>query len=518
MRFLPCGSDGLLVEVADLDEALALHASLTAGPPPGTTELVPAARTVLIRFQPLLTSAATLAAAVRDRSLPRGATATGTLVEIPVHYDGEDLAEVARTCGIDVPDLVRRHTAATWTVAFTGFAPGFAYLAGDDPVLDVPRRGTPRTTIPAGSVALAGRFGGIYPRASPGGWRLLGRTSATMWDVERAEPALLRPGMRVRFVETPEPPVPAAPPPVRREPVEAPFLEVVAPGAQTLVQDLGRPGRSAEGLSRSGALDRAALRRANRLVGNAPDLAALEVVAGGLRVRAHGRLVLASTGAPAELTVTTPTATFPVAADRAFALDEGEELLVGSPARGLRSVLAVRGGLAVTPVLGSRSTDLLSGTGPDPVRAGDHLPVGPSPRSPVTLGTAAAQDLPAGGDVVEIDVQLGPRDDWFTTGALDRFATQEWTVTPRSNRVGLRLDGEPLERRVPGELPSEGTVPGAIQVPPDGRPVVFGADHPVTGGYPVIACVAAHHLDLLAQVPPGARVRFRPTTPGGTSA
>jgi allophanate hydrolase subunit 2 len=119
---------------------------------------------------------------------------------------------------------------------------------------------------------------------------------------------------------------------------------------------------------------------------------------------------------------------------------------------------------------------------------------------------------------VEVDVQLGPRDDWFTAGALDRFATREWTVTPRSNRVGLRLDGEPLERRVQGELPSEGTVPGAIQVPPDGRPVVFGADHPVTGGYPVIACVAAHHLDLLAQVPPGARVRFRPTTPGGTSA
>ncbi|WP_106209441.1 5-oxoprolinase/urea amidolyase family protein [Kineococcus rhizosphaerae] len=521
MRFLPCGSDGLLVEVAGLEESLALHAALRTDPLPGTTELVPAARTVLVRFRPELTGAAELAARIRERPLTAAATGPGDLVEVPVHYDGPDLEEVARLCGTTPAEVVRRHTGATWTVAFTGFAPGFAYLAGDDPVLDVPRRSSPRTAIPAGAVGLAGRFSGVYPRASPGGWQLLGRTTLAVWDVARPEPALLRPGTRVRFVEAPagEPaPGPPAAPGIAGTPVPEPFLEVLAAGTQTLVEDLGRPGRSAQGLSRSGAVDRGALRRANRLVGNPPGAPALEVAGGGLRVRTHGRSVLALTGAPAPLRISTRTGTLEVPAQRPFALDDGEELHVGTPARGVRSVLAVRGGLAVTAVLGSGSTDLLSGTGPDPVRAGDRLPVGAAPGGAVVPWTAPDPEPPAAGDVVGLDVVLGPRDDWFSPATVQRFCDQEWVVTPRSNRVGLRLDAEPLERAVTGELPSEGTVPGAVQVPPDGRPVVFAADHPVTGGYPVIACVAAHHLDLLAQVPPGARVRFRPVTPEGEPA
>nr|WP_218886071.1 urea amidolyase family protein [Kineococcus aurantiacus] len=522
---MPCGSDGLLVEVAGLEESLALHASLHADPLPGTTELVPAARTVLVRFRPELTDAAELAARIRERPLTAAPAGPGALVEVPVHYDGADLEEVARLCGTTPAEVVRRHTGATWTVAFTGFAPGFAYLAGDDPVLDVPRRSSPRTAIPAGAVGLAGRFSGVYPRASPGGWQLLGRTELAVWDLTRPEPALLRPGVRVRFVEVPAggpapgpPTVPGVPGVPGLEETPEPFLEVLAPGAQTLVEDLGRPGRSAQGLSRSGAVDRGALRRANRLVGNPPGAPALEVAAGGLRVRAHGRSVLALTGAPAPLLVSTRTGTVEVPAQRPFALDDGEELHVGTPPRGVRSVLAVRGGVAATAVLGSSSTDLLSGTGPAPVRAGDRLPVGAAPGGAVVPWTDPDPEPPAAGDVVVLDVVLGPRDDWFTPAAVRRFCDQEWVVTPRSNRVGLRLDGEPLERAVTGELPSEGTVPGAVQVPPDGRPVVFAADHPVTGGYPVIACVAAHHLDLLAQVPAGARVRFHPVLREGEPA
>ena len=182
-------------------------------------------------------------------------------------------------------------------------------------------------------------------------------------------------------------------------------------------------------------------------------------------------------------------------------------------------MLAVRGGLAVPPVLGSRSSDLLSGTGPAPLRAGDRLPAGPA-RAAVQPWAEPAPALPAPGEVVALDVVLGPREDWFSPATVEGFLRQEWTVTPRSNRVGLRLAGEPLPRATSGaaagELPSEGTVAGAVQVPPDGQPVVFSVDHPVTGGYPVVACVAAHHLDLLAQVPAGSRVRFHPLPRRGT--
>ncbi|NIZ91696.1 carboxyltransferase domain-containing protein [Kineococcus rubinsiae] len=523
MRFLPAGSGALLVEVADLDQALALFASLRDEPVEGVGELVPAARTVLVRFDPDRTEPRRIAAAVAGRSLARAAAADGELVEVPVHYDGEDLDEVARLCGFSAEEVVRRHTAATYSVAFTGFAPGFAYLAGGDPALHVPRRRSPRTSIPAGSVGLAGEFSGVYPRASPGGWQLLGRTDVPVWDLGREVPALLQPGARVRFTDAAG--TPAPPPPAARDAVDAPddggpALVVVATAPLILVQDLGRPGHAGLGVSASGAVDRGALRRANLLVGNAPGAAALEVAGGGLRLRARGNLVVGLAGAPAALTRSTPRGNRSVPAGTALALDDGEELLVGPAPAGVYSVLAVRGGLAVDLVLGSAATDVLAGIGPPPPRAGDVLRVRDGAAlSAVALDAGDPSPLPAAGDVVTLDVVPGPRADWFTPAALATLTAQEWTVTPRSNRVGLRLHGEaPLERAQPGELPSEGTVAGALQVPPDGQPVLFTADHPLTGGYPVIACVAAHHLGLAAQVPATGRLRFRvvPQTPGGT--
>jgi allophanate hydrolase subunit 2 len=181
------------------------------------------------------------------------------------------------------------------------------------------------------------------------------------------------------------------------------------------------------------------------------------------------------------------------------------------PARGVCSYLAVRGSFAVEPVLGSASRDVLAGIGPEPLRAGDVLAVGAGrPPSAVALDAGPVPALPATADVVVLDVVLGPRADWCAPGAVDVLTGQDWTVTPQSNRVGLRLHGPSrVERSRLDELPSEATVAGALQVPPSGQPVLFMADHPVTGGYPVIACVAAHHLDLAAQVPVGGRLRFR---------
>lgn len=203
MRILPCGESGLLIELDDLDAVLGLHAELLADPPTGLVELVPAARTVFVGFDRAATDAARLAGQVRGRS-PRpadsGAHAAREPVEIPVHYDGADLEAVAQLTGLGPEEVVARHTGSTYAVAFCGFGPGFAYLAGLDPALHVPRREHPRTRIPTGSVGLAGEFTGVYPRASPGGWQLIGRTSLVLWDDRRDPPALLGPGTPVRFV------------------------------------------------------------------------------------------------------------------------------------------------------------------------------------------------------------------------------------------------------------------------------------------------------------------------------
>jgi KipI family sensor histidine kinase inhibitor len=197
--FLRCGREALLVEVDDLDAALALYAVLRTAALPGVIDLVPAARTVLIRLDPAVTSPAAVRTATEGLHIGgphREATST---VVIPVRYDGPDLAEVASRTGLSPEEVVARHTGSRWTVAFAGFAPGFGYLTGGDPRLDVPRRTSPRTRIPAGSVGLAGRFSGVYPSDSPGGWQLIGRTTLRMWDLDRPEPALLVPGVEVVF-------------------------------------------------------------------------------------------------------------------------------------------------------------------------------------------------------------------------------------------------------------------------------------------------------------------------------
>ena len=197
--FLRCGRDALLVEVADLDAALALYAALRDAALPGVVDLVPAARTVLIRLDPALTSPAEVEKATAGLHTDGPGRADAGTVEIPVRYDGPDLAEVAEHTGLTEDEVVALHTGSVWTVAFAGFTPGFGYLTGGDPRLDVPRRSSPRTRIPAGSVGLAGRFSGVYPNDSPGGWQLIGSTTERMWDLDRPEPALLVPGVRVIF-------------------------------------------------------------------------------------------------------------------------------------------------------------------------------------------------------------------------------------------------------------------------------------------------------------------------------
>ncbi|WP_104140254.1 5-oxoprolinase/urea amidolyase family protein [Arthrobacter sp. ZGTC131] len=528
----PVGTRAVLAELSGLQDVLALQALLLETPLPGQVDVLAAAETVMIKAESP-SAARRMAALLLDMDLAAPAHSEGGLVVIDTVYDGEDLAEVAALTGLSTDGVIAAHSGQVWTVAFAGFAPGFGYMVGENQVLEVPRRNSPRTAVPAGSVALAGNYSAVYPRSSPGGWQLIGRTGARMWDLSRPQPALAKPGDRVQFRSVREAVAvaPAAGPETARDAAPATVdaaagagqavagLRILSPGLQSLIQDLGRHGHAALGVSAAGALDRASLRRANRLVGNGPSAAAVETVAGGLRVEAVGDQVLAVAGAPVPLSIESPSdagepgrqRTVPVAT--AFALLDGEILSVGAPESGFRSYLAIRGGADVAPVLGSRSTDTMSGIGPAALAAGQVLPAGHVTDSGVVGNPELQPEFPGAGatepDVTELDIVPGPRDDWFDAAALASLCSQAWQVTPQSNRVGMRLKGEPLRRSRDGELPSEGTVAGAIQIPPEGLPVLFLADHPITGGYPVIGVVTDEHLDRAAQVPIGGRIRFR---------
>lgn len=505
-RIVPAGLHAVLVELADLDEAMRFAAALRDADLPEVREIVPGARTVLVECAPTASMPAVVEE-LRTLDLAPAAAPETEPVVVPVVYDGEDLADVARHLGVTTGELVRRHMAARWRVAFGGFAPGFAYQVCDDPLFDVPRRPTPRTRIPAGAVGLAGVFSGVYPRESPGGWQLIGRTPVAVFDPTRDPAVLLRPGATVRY-EVADADLPAAAPGVPA-PVRAgdKGLYVEDAGLLTLIEDAGRPGMAGFGVPGSGAFDRASARAANRLVGNPDDAAVLEVTLAGAAVTARSDLFVAVTGAHCELTIEPPDDKGGCRAvperGRGMILRDGQTLRLGEATAGVRSYLAVRGGIDATRVLGSSSTDLLSGLGPAPVASGTTLAVGDHAGHVRVDEPVPA--MPTGPDVV-LDVVCGPRTDWFT--GLGALVGQSWEVTASSNRIGIRLRGtEPLRRRIVDELPSEGAVVGAIQVPADGQPLIFGPDHPLTGGYPVIGAVVDR--DLLGQLRPGTRVRFR---------
>ncbi|MFC8043786.1 5-oxoprolinase/urea amidolyase family protein [Nocardia sp. NPDC057353] len=543
----PAGETALLLTLPDGADPIALADRLAARELPGVLELVPAAETVLV----LVRSAAALervaAALTRIAAEPGADVSRETApqvdpLEVPVRYDGADLDAVAARLELTTAEVVAAHTGVLWQCAFVGFAPGFGYLRAPDGRLAVPRRDRPRTAIPAGSVALAGGYSAIYPRATPGGWQLIGSTDLALWDLHRDPPALIHPGTAVRFVATRtatrvvetggpatavvtaagDPPgaiaagdsvtatgasavVTAAGDSAVVAAAGYPAVLVERVGPAVTVQDLGRPGWTGSGVGHSGAADPAALALANRLVGNPETAAALEVLVGGVVLRARRRITAAVTGAPLPATVNG----VPVGHASVLELAPGSVLALGYTAVGLRGYVAVRGGIEVPAVLGSRSRDTLAGLGPRPVEAGDELPIGVPPREWPIVDQAPVPPLPAAP--VPVRVRPGPRDAWFADPAA--LFAGEWRVTSDVDRVGVRLQrsrGPALRRAVRTELPTEGLPLGAIQVPPGGEPVIMLADHPVTGGYPVIGVVAAADLGIVAQLRPGTALRFQP--------
>jgi biotin-dependent carboxylase-like uncharacterized protein len=448
-----------------------------------------------------------------------GPVAPGDVVVLPTAFDGEDLDEVAGRLGLGVPAVVALLCGAELEVAFVGFSPGFPYLVGlAAPLAGLERRATPRTSVPAGSVAVAGGFAAVYPDATPGGWQLLGRTGVTLFDPTAPPYARLRPGDRVRFVPADgaghpgDRPDVAAPSGRTRSPVLATghrTVLVVDGGLSTTIQDAGRRALGAVGVPAAGPADRPAMTLANRLVGNADGAPALEVTARGptlvMEAPAHVAVVGSGPGAASLLLdgrAVAPDAVVPVGA--------GQVVAVGPLTGGLRAYLAVSGGVEGPLVVGSRSSDALSGLGPGPLRAGDRVDLGRPARPHGHLdpsGPLPPAGAGSGPRRWPVRVVVGPTP--FDPGSLAVLTGTEWVVGPSSNRVGLRLGAGDTTVRPPSPgIPSTGMRTGAVQVPPDGRPIVLLNDHATVGGYPVVATVVSADLGRIGQAGPGDVVRF----------
>lgn len=504
------GPLALLVDPGSRTRPADFAAAVNVSARPDVVEVIPAADTVLVV---LATDAPQDEIAdwldrldVTSLGPGEGNAPTAREIVIDVSYDGADLAEVADAVGSSLTDVVALHSGALYRCEFCGFAPGFAYLSGLDPSLVLPRRSTPRTSVPAGSVAVAGPYSAVYPSVSPGGWNLIGHTDAVLFDAAASPPALITPGTQVRFRpisgsgREPSRHVRGIPSRSGSEEIPAQLgerrwaLRVQRAGYSTSFQDGGRAGHGALGVSSSGALDPVQRDLVNRLVGNVAGEAVLET-AGGLVLAAVEPVVVADSG---------------TGAVRSMAA--GDTIRVEA-LHAVWAYLAVRGGFAVEPMLGSRSWDTLSGIGPGPPGVGEALPVGPDPRTPIYADRAPVAAPPP---ALRLRVWPGPNLDWFDDDAFDRLVTTTWSTTIDTSRIGRRLRGCRLSRHPDAagrELPSAGLVLGAVQVPADGQLVVMFADHPTTGGYPVIGVVDGHDLPELVHARPETDVTFRDARP-----
>ncbi|MEO8284906.1 MAG: 5-oxoprolinase subunit PxpB [Chloroflexota bacterium] len=486
----------------------------------GITEVVPGYTSLLICFDNRLASHVELSEAiyqlVKTVSTPDESIGhTSRLHVIPVQYSGAagpDLETVAQFHGLTQDEVVNAHTAREYTVAFLGFLPGFAYMAKVAPAIETSRLATPRTRVSAGSVGIAGAQTGIYPFASPGGWQILGRTSVRTWDPYADQPALFAPGDKVRFARSayqPEEQVANEASPDTTHPA----FEVLSPGGMSMIQDQGRVGLGHFGVARGGVFDRYAATRANALVGNEPNAALLEMTWSGPTLAVLRNVTIALDGADLECRVDGA----PVPPRLSWFVRRGSTLrFSGNHSElGVRGYLAVAGGFDVPVVLGSRSTSLqakFGGYAGRVLQAGDTLGIGSDTVDP---GLRAGKFWPGGtagipGHLVKLRYIPYSGRGQVLQQAARQFAAQTWELSRQADRMGFRFqpaDGPTLPTHH-GELASFGVVRGAIQLPPDGNPLLLNVDHQTTGGYPLLGVVAEADWPLVAQLAPGAKVTF----------
>jgi len=520
-------ADGaILVEYPEAGEdeanraAVALSAFLGRRYPPGEGLLdrIPGARTLFCEFDPLRVSHEAIRRAIESAApaadVGAGAGPAPRVHRIPVRYGeeageaGADLRALAGAAGMDEAGFASLHASAGYRVAFLGFAPGFAYLTGLPEALRFPRLPTPRTRVPAGSLAIAGPYSGIYPNAGPGGWNLIGSAAARLFDPRRDPPALLLPGDRVIFDplgseveedsarrEEKERSVPSVS--ASEDSPGDPILRVESPGLWSGVCGAPRPGAGAVGAPPGGAMDLASLSTGNRALGNASGTAALEIVLSGPGpiLEAMAGLVAVLSGAPCEAILDGAV----LGQGVPFSMTPGQRLSIRPGRTGARAYLCVAGGFAeprpFLPPVRIAAGDLLVRSGSDPEVKSVRL--------------ARPQDLSA--DPV-VRIVLGSQAERFSPRGVSLILESSYRVSSASDRRGVRLEGPSVEAEASlggAEIPSEGTALGAIQVPAGGQPIVLGPDRPITGGYAKIGTVISADFPILAQARPGSSVRFR---------
>jgi KipI family sensor histidine kinase inhibitor len=509
---------------------IAAAAIVREGAIPGVRDVVSTFASVAVFFDPLSTDVAAVAALLHQAA-GQGAgvqdQGSGRVIEVPVVYGGEfgpDLDAVASLAGCSADTVVDRHAGRAYRVFMLGFLPGFAYMADVDSTIAAPRRATPRLRVPAGSVGIAGPQTAVYPRDSPGGWQIIGRTSLDVFDANRTPPALFAPGDTVRFV-----PVAATNAGtgernvgagfsrleggrLKAAPTYERFITVLRPGIFTTIQDSGRWGYQHLGVSVSGAMDGLSHRAANAAVGNSRDAATLEATLAGPEVRIEEDTTIAIAGADLQPTVDGSE----VRSQTPVRCRAGSLLQFGARRAGARAYIAFEGGVSVPPVLGSRATHVLSGlggTGGRALKAGDRIPLGvvrAATRAAPASRQVGSGSVPARGGGARLRVLPGPQVDHFAEDALDALQRSRYTVSPQSDRMGYRLGGGgPLTRASAADMISDVTFPGGIQVPPSNDPILLMADRQTTGGYPQIAIVITADIPLAAQLAPGDWVEFQ---------
>jgi len=531
LRIVPCGDRALLCYLGDtLDDATSrrVHALARAltGIHPAVVEVTPGCHAVMVEYDPVRIRLEQLLGLVADAARESAATpgAGGREVMIPVVYGGAygpDLAAVAAHTGLTPEEVIARHAGGTYRVYCLGFGPGFPCLGELDPALATPRLETPRPRVPAGSIGIGGALTGIYPVASPGGQRLIGRTPLRLFDPGRTPPAWLEPGDRVRFV----PVRPDAFDDAEREPEQArpaspafvpgrTGLRVLRPGLHTTLQDLGRRGYTAFGVPVAGAADPQSLMIGNWLLGNRARTAALEITLAGPEVEFTGPAAFALTGAPipAELLPAGGGPARPVPGWTSVLAAAGDRLRLGTVTAGCRAYLCVAGGFDLPPVLGSLSEDLFGRIGPlgRPLQAGDWLPLGLPLHPPADLaGRSLPPDaIPPFEGKALVRVTVGPQADRFPEEALSCLFSATFRVGVRADRQGLWLEGPTLPAADAGEMLTEPIPPGAVQVMPDGRAILLLSNRPTAGGYPKVAVAVYTDLWAAAQLKPGDSLRF----------
>jgi KipI family sensor histidine kinase inhibitor len=522
-RIREAGDSALLFELDEVIDpqvnarAIAVATAMRSAPLAGVRDVVPTYRSVAIFFDPLKVEPDVIREALARVIDAPLAVVPGRIIEVPVAYGGEagpDLAQVAEWAGLSTDAVAERHAVTEYRVFMMGFLPGFAYLGSVDERIAAPRRDSPRLRVPTGSVGIAGRQTGVYPRESSGGWQIIGRSPLRIFDPDRVPASLLAPGDRVRFVRKSSGgagSMVGGGPPVTRSNADSHLernsrtVTILRAGLFTTIQDEGRWGHQAKGVPVAGALDLLSHRVANLLVGNAPDAATLEVTLAGPEVRIEQTARVAVTGADLQASIDgTPTIPGVAATCR-----PGSVLRFGERRSGARAYVAFDGGVDVALVLGSRATHVgaaLGGLEGRALRSGDRLPLGSS----TTDRTARPMELRPHRSVggARLRVLPGPQDDFFSDSAFAVLERTRFQVTPQSNRMGYRLSGAAIPRVVKREMISDAAFVGGIQVPASGEPILLMSDRQTTGGYPQMATVITADLPAAGQLAPGDWVEF----------